>query len=91
VSLTPVSNGKKSAIIKVLIILFGHLWEVELTYRCIFAFKFTLRSQQPDIVPIIATGVIDTRGKFAAGGVDTGVHLDERIFKNIQNGPNEIL
>ena len=33
--------------------LFGHLWEVELTYRYIFAFKFTLRSQQPDIVPII--------------------------------------
>ncbi len=44
---------KKSSIIKVLIILFGHLWEVELTYRYIFAFKFTLRSQQPDIVPII--------------------------------------
>jgi hypothetical protein len=49
------SSGKwkKSSIIKVLIILFGHLWEVELTYRYIFAFKFTLRSQQPDIVPII--------------------------------------
>ncbi len=44
---------KKSSIIKVIIILFGHLWEVELTYRYIFAFNFTLRSQQPDIVPII--------------------------------------
>jgi hypothetical protein len=44
---------KKSSIMKVLIILFGHLWEVELSYRYIFAFKFTLRSQQPDIVPII--------------------------------------
>jgi hypothetical protein len=32
---------KKSSIIKVLIILFGHLWEVELTYRYIFVFKFT--------------------------------------------------
>ncbi len=69
--------------------LFGHLWEVELTRRYIFAFKFTLRSQQPDIVPIIchrwqicrwcrwyrwqiATGVIDTSGKFAASNVDTG-------------------
>jgi hypothetical protein len=40
---------------KNLIILFGHLWEIELTYRYIFAFKFTLRSQQPDI----ANGVID--------------------------------
>ncbi len=49
-TLTPVAYGK---IIKVLIILFGHLWEVELTYRYIFAFKFTLRSQQPDIVHII--------------------------------------
>jgi hypothetical protein len=44
---------KKISIIKVLIILFGHLWEEELTYRYMFAFKFTLRSQQPDIVPII--------------------------------------
>jgi hypothetical protein len=44
---------EKSSIIEVLIILFGHLWEVELTYRYNFAFKFTLRSQQPDIVPII--------------------------------------
>jgi hypothetical protein len=53
VSLTPVANGKKSSIIKVLIILIGHFWEVELTYRYIFAFKFALRSQHPDIVPII--------------------------------------
>ncbi len=44
---------KKSSIIKVLIMLFGHLWKAELTYRYIFAFKLTLRSQQPDIVPII--------------------------------------
>ncbi len=49
-----VDSGGKSSIIKVLIILFGHLWEVELTYRYIFAFKFTLRSQKPDIVPIIS-------------------------------------
>jgi hypothetical protein len=32
---------KKSSIIKVLIILFGHLWEVELIYRYIFAFIAT--------------------------------------------------
>ncbi len=38
---------KKSSIINVLII-----WEVELTYRYIFTFKLTLRSQQPDNVPI---------------------------------------
>ncbi len=44
---------KKSSIKKVYIILFGQPWEVELTYRYIFAFKFTLRSQQPGIVPII--------------------------------------
>jgi hypothetical protein len=31
-------NWKKSSIVKVLIILFGHLWEVELSYRYIFAF-----------------------------------------------------
>jgi hypothetical protein len=54
----------------------------------IFAFKFTLRSQQPDIVPggKFAAGVVDTSGnlpqvsttlaklvaKFATGVVDTG-------------------
>jgi hypothetical protein len=49
------TGGKweKSSVIKVLIVLFGHLFEVELTHRHIFPFKFTLRSQQPDIVPII--------------------------------------
>jgi hypothetical protein len=57
--------------------------EVELTCRYIFAFQFTLRSQQPDIVPIIyhryqqlvakfAASVIDTGGKFATGVIDTG-------------------
>jgi hypothetical protein len=61
---------KKSSIIKVLIILFGHLWELELTYRYIFAFKFTLRSQQPDIVPIICH-----RWQIAAGVIDTGGNL----------------
>ena len=53
---TTINTGgkwKKSSIIKALIILFGHLWEVELTNRYIFAFKFTLRCLQPDIVPII--------------------------------------
>jgi hypothetical protein len=55
--------------------LFGHLWEVELTYRYIFAFKFTLKSQQHDIVPIFCHGIIDTNGKFAASVVDTGGKL----------------
>jgi hypothetical protein len=53
---------KKYSIIKVLIILYGHLWEVKLTYTYIFAFKFTLRSQQLDIVPIFATGVVKHGG-----------------------------
>jgi hypothetical protein len=48
-----VDTSGKSSIIKVLIFSFGHLWEVEVTYKYIFAFKLTLRSQQPDIVPII--------------------------------------
>jgi len=79
---------KKSLTIKVIIILFGHLWEVELTYRYVFAFKLTLRSQQPDIVPIICHRQIVTSvltpvsqvsttlaklvAKFAASVVDTG-------------------
>jgi len=44
---------KKSSSRKILIILFGHLWVVELAYINIFAFKITLRYLQPDIVPII--------------------------------------
>jgi hypothetical protein len=37
----------------------------------ICSFKFTLRCQQSDIVPIMFAGVIDTGGKFATGLVDT--------------------
>ena len=59
-SLTPVAN--ESSIRKILIILLGHLWIVELTYVYIFAFKFTLRYLQPDINPIVCPGVVDTGG-----------------------------
>jgi hypothetical protein len=54
----PTANEKKSSIRKVFIISFGHLWVVvlELAYRYIFSFKFTLSCQQSDIVPIIDTG-----------------------------------
>ncbi len=47
------TKWKKSSISKVLIVLFGHLWVVELTYRYMFSFKFTLRCKQSDIVSII--------------------------------------
>jgi hypothetical protein len=60
---------KKSSIRKVLLIFLEHLCLVELTYRYIFSFKFTLRCQQSDI---LATGVVDTGGKFAGGVVYTG-------------------
>jgi hypothetical protein len=51
---------KKSSIIKVLIILFGHLWEVELTYRYIFASK--LSTTLAKLMEKFATGVVDTGG-----------------------------
>jgi hypothetical protein len=60
------TGGKweKSSIIKVLIILFGHLWKVELTYRYTFAFKFTLKSQQPLFpFPLFAIDVFDNGSK----------------------------
>jgi hypothetical protein len=68
VLLTPVANGKIFNQ-KSLNIFFGHIWIVELTHR----FKFYLRCNQSDIVPIIShhCGVIDTSGKFTAGVVDT--------------------
>ncbi len=56
---------------KSLIILFGHLWEVELTYRDSFAFKFTLRSQQPDIVPIVCRQYCWHRWQIATGNNNT--------------------
>ncbi len=47
------ATGVKPSSRKILIILFGHLWVVELTYIEIFAFKFTLRCLQPDVVAIV--------------------------------------
>ena len=71
--LTPVANLPPVLLIPVA------NWEVEFTYRYIFAFKFTLRSPHPDIVPIIChwwqTSVVDIGANFAAdatGVVDTG-------------------
>jgi hypothetical protein len=77
---------KKSSIRKILIILLGHLWIVELTYIKIFAFKFTLRSPQPDIKSLFATGVVDTGGKFAAGIVDTGGKFANGINNTTETG-----
>jgi hypothetical protein len=51
---------KKSSILKVLIILFRHLWEEELTYRYIFAFK--LSTTLAKLVAKYATSVVDTGG-----------------------------
>ncbi len=78
---------KKSSIIKVLTILFGHLWEVELTYRYIFAFKFTLRSQQPGIVPIICHRCCWYRWQIASGVVDTGGILPPLSLTSVANLP----
>ncbi len=76
-STTPVANGKKTSISKILIILFGHLWVVEETY-CIY--KFLPSSSLSGICSLIlfqffATGVNDSGGKFAAGVFDTGGNL----------------
>jgi hypothetical protein len=38
---------------------FGHFWVVELTYRYVFSFKFTLTCKQSDIVQLFNTGVVD--------------------------------
>jgi hypothetical protein len=68
---------KKSSIRKVFNILFGHLWVVQLTYRYIFFFKFTLRYKQSDIVPIIchrfSTCIKDTS---STGRKSTAVVID---------------
>ncbi len=74
------TGGKweKSSIRKILIILLGHLWIVELTHIYIFAFKFTLMYLQPEINPIVSNRCqrhrrqIWYRWQFATGVVDTG-------------------
>ncbi len=63
VALTPMTIWKKSSIRKGLIILFGHLWVVELTYRYIFHFKVTA-------VWYCANSVLDIGGIFTANGVN---------------------
>jgi hypothetical protein len=66
--------------------LFGHLWEVELTYRYIFAFKFTEGLSSLILFPLFATGVVDTSGKFSAGIVDTGGKLATVINNTSETG-----
>ncbi len=68
--------------------MFGHLWVVELTYIKIFAFKFTLEGVCSLILlPLFATGVVDTGGKFAAGVVDTGSNLPPVSLTPVANLP----
>ncbi len=88
---------KKSSIIKVLIILFGHLWEVELTYR--FCLQVHFKVSAAWYCSRFATDVndtgVDTGGKFSSGVVDTGgapwlANLSANFRKKL-NGPNGIL
>ncbi len=77
------------------VILFGHRGEVELFYRYIFAFKLILRSQQPDIVPIICHRYQQLVANLPPVSLIPVVHLDlqisPRIFEKIRNAPNGIL
>jgi hypothetical protein len=68
---------EKISIIKVLIILFEHLWEVELTCTVdTFLPSSSLKDLSSLILfPLFATFVIDTGGKFTAGMVDTVSNL----------------
>jgi hypothetical protein len=68
---------KKSSNRKILTVLFGHLWVVELPYT---VYKFLPSSSLQSVCSLIlfslfATGVNDTGGKFAAVIVDTGGNL----------------
>ncbi len=60
-----------------------HLCVVDLTYRYIFSFKFTLRCQQSDIVPIICTIVVDTDGA-------SSLRISHKLFEKIRNDTNVI-
>jgi hypothetical protein len=82
---------KKSSSRKILILLFGHLWVVELTYIYIFAFKFTLRCLQPNIVIIICHRCQQHRRKFGAGVVDAGGNLPPASLTPVANLPPVLL
>ncbi len=92
------SKWKKSSSRKILIILFGHPWVVELTYIQISAFKFTLRCLQPDNVPIICQRCQWHRWqichrccwyqwRFGTGVVDTGGKFSPVSLTPVANLP----
>ncbi len=60
-----------------------------------FAFKFTLRSQQPDIVPYLPSVLLISVANLAPVTlipvVHLGLEISPRIFKKIWNSPKEIL
>ncbi len=60
---------------------------LDLTYRYIFAFKFTLRSQQPDIAPINCLRCRWYRWQIATGVVDTGGFLPQVSLTQVANLP----
>jgi hypothetical protein len=88
VSTTPVANGKKSSIRKILIILFSHLWVVEETY----IYKFLPSRSLSGVCSLIlfqlfATGINNTGGKFSAGVVDTSGNLPPASLTPVANMP----
>jgi hypothetical protein len=85
-TLAPVANGKNLQS-SGLIILFRHLWEVELTYRYIFSFKFTLLSQQPNIVPIISHRCCCTIGKLPPVSLTPAANLLPASLTPVANLP----
>ncbi len=70
------SKWKKSSIIKCLIILFGHLWEVEILIDTFLPSSSLEGLSSLILFALVATGVFDTGGKFVAGVVDTGGTLE---------------
>jgi hypothetical protein len=67
---------KKSSIIKYLIFLFGHLWEVELTYIYIFAFKFKF-----------VADVVDTGGNLLPVSLTPAANLSPVLLRLVANLP----
>jgi hypothetical protein len=70
------SKWKKSLIIKCLITLFGHLWEVEILIDTFLPSSSLEGLRSLILFALVATGVFDTGGKFVAGVVDTGGTLE---------------
>jgi hypothetical protein len=79
---------KISSIRKILIILLGHLWIVELNIYTFLPSSSLKGICSLILISLFAAGVVDTGGEFAAGVVDTSGNLPPVLLTPVATGIN---